>query len=240
MTERWTTLAFDVGPASEHFARSNRLVREVVEPSVWWHKASQPALILGVGQQTSIDLQTCRALEIEVVRRQAGGTAILAQPDVLGLDVALPPDHILVRGDIVEAYRWLGETWGGALRKLGIDARVISVAEARLTSFDSADILRAACFGSLSPYEVAVAGKKLVGMAQVRRKTGVLLQSAVHRRFDSTMLARLLGGGRDLEAQLDAAATGLDDVTSEAPTDEAVIAAFAESLYEQFNIELIC
>ncbi len=39
-----------------------------------------------------------------------------------------------------------------------------------------ADLLRRACCGSLSPYEVAIGARKLVGLAQVRRRGGVLFQ----------------------------------------------------------------
>jgi lipoate-protein ligase A len=41
----------------------------------------------------------------------------------------------------------------------------------------SLDTLKWACFGGLSPWEVVVGQRKIVGLAQVRRRTGVLLAS---------------------------------------------------------------
>jgi lipoate-protein ligase A len=194
--EIWRGLPFDRGSTAEHFARSDALVRLVTIPSLWWHATETSTLILGAGQRLTWEVENqCLELDVEVVRRQSGGTAVFADPDVLGLDVALPPHHRLVGTDVVENYRWLGEVWVGALRSLGIAARLVEVEDARQARKPRpqvASALRAACFGTLSPFEVIVGGKKLVGLAQVRRRTGVLLQSVIHLHFDRDQLAALL------------------------------------------------
>ena len=94
-----------------------------------------------------------------------------------------------------------------------MSADLVSVAEARAASDPlPADAhIRMACFGTLSPYEVTANGRKLVGLAQIRRRNGVLVQSAIHKRFDAERLAGLLGV-EDLVPALRRAAIGLDEL----------------------------
>jgi lipoate-protein ligase A len=117
---------------------------------------------------------------------------------------------------VVEAYRWLGLVWAATLRQFGLDARVVSVSEARAAVTpppELAPAVRLACFGTLSPYEVVVAGRKVVGLAQVRRRN-VLLQSGLHLRFDAVGLALLLAPDRagSLAEELRLRATGLSEL----------------------------
>jgi lipoate-protein ligase A len=178
-----------------------------------------------------------------LVKRQAGGTSVFASAGVLGLDIALPACHGLVSSDVVEGYRWLGEVWTFALQDLGVATRLVSIEEARATTppeDDVADALRAACFGTLSPYEVLSNGRKLVGLAQVRRRAGVLLQSGVHRHFDGDTLARLLrpGDPSTLAQALQKVAVGLDELDVDVPTTSKVMSAFGKCLEQHQNVRL--
>jgi len=71
---------------------------------------------------------------VPVVVRPTGGGAVLVGPCVLGLEIALPANHPLLVGDVVENYRWLGTVWADALRRLGIDAVTLTIARARSMS----------------------------------------------------------------------------------------------------------
>jgi hypothetical protein len=65
----------------------------------------------------------------------------------------------------------------------------------RLRALDEAarEAARTACFAGLGPYEVLdCGGRKLVGLAQRRRKGGVLLQAAAYLGGDRQALADLL------------------------------------------------
>lgn len=244
MGEVWRMIPFHLGPSQEHFEASDALVRTVEAPTLWWHSADQPTLILGTSQQwTADDRRRCSEAGVLVVKRQSGGTAVLALADVLGLDVALPKGHQLASEDIVEAYRWIGEVWLTTVQKLGVDARLVRVEEARASPSGPAPNvpeIRLACFGSLSPYEVAAGDRKLVGLAQVRRQAGVLLQSALHLHFDASGLAKLLPvQNRDeLAAALDSMATGLDRVMGRPVNALEVMEAFQQSLQATYGMEL--
>lgn len=236
MAEIWRLLPVGVGPSAEHFALSDALVRVGTEPSLWWHTTREPTLILGAGQTPPGGLTE----KIPVIRRQAGGTAVLAATGVLGLDVFLPAGHPLTLPDIVETYRWLGETWARGLRSLGLAVHLLSVAEARERSHHGQDdSILAACFGSVSPYEVVAGERKLVGLAQVRRRNGVLLQAGIHLSFDASGLARLLAPEQadTLAPRLEGTAMGLRELAPKVSEDD-VQRAVRLALRESLGIEL--
>jgi lipoate---protein ligase len=239
--ESWRLLPFHAGSSSLHFALSDALVRHSTEPTAWWHEATHPTLILGMAQRRSAT-DSDSSIEVEVVRRQSGGAAVYATAGVLGLDVALPVGHPLASSDVVEAYRWLGEVWVDATRALRVDSRIVPIAEARDRARKSSqhDPLQLTCFGMFSPYEVAVGSRKLVGMAQVRRRTAVLLQSAIHLCFDAATLARLIEPSdvHQLTAALRDAAVGLHEVAPGRPKVDQVVDAFHASLHDRLRIEL--
>jgi len=242
MTETWRFLPYHIGVSSLHFALSDALVRHVETPTVWWHSTDQPTLILGPTQSPE---DTCQGEESEVrlVKRHAGGTAVRATKDVLGLDVALPADHVLSSPDVVEAYRWIGMVWTHATQFLGANSHLVSVEEARWARDRKrahADIVNRACFGSISPYEVSVGWRKLVGLAQVRRRKGTLLQCGIHMVFDSESVARLLCGvlQTELTRALDEAAIGLDEATGRQHDKQAVMNSFQRSLEGLMGVRL--
>jgi lipoate-protein ligase A len=154
----------------------------------------------------------------------------------------LPAGHSLAAGDVVEAYRWFGEVWVDATHALGAESRIVSIAEARDRAGQPTEInaLQLACFGTLSPYEVAVGSRKLVGLAQVRRRNGVLLQSAIHLHFDAATLARLVEpeSMEQLAAALRSAAVGLHDVAPDEPSAGRVMEAFRICLLAKMGIGL--
>ncbi len=136
----------------------------------------EPAVVLGAAQRPSAALvEAAHLAGIAVAQRRSGGGAVLAGPWLLGVSAVLPPDDALIADGVVAAYRWLGEAHAQAFAVLGMGTRPATPAEAHAAGRAGAE-LRWACFGALSPWEVVDRfGRKLVGMAQVRRRTGVLL-----------------------------------------------------------------
>lgn len=92
---------------------------------------------------------------------------------MLSLNVVLPADHAAARGGPMPAYEWLGRRCEKAMRDLGID-RATATPDRR-----DAQTLAWACFAGMSPWEVTVDGRKLVGLAQRRRRQGVLVPAGV-------------------------------------------------------------
>ncbi|HEV2405220.1 MAG TPA: hypothetical protein VGR88_07195, partial [Ktedonobacterales bacterium] len=172
----------DDAPMGRQLALSEALLAglaEHPEPALRWYVTSREALVLGNGQKPPVvDFMAARARGVGVFRRTSGGTAVLVDANALSMEVALPAGHALASSDIVRAYRWLGELWAEALRSLGVtQARAIPTEEVRaLPALAKDDPVRLACYGTLSPWEVVVGERKLVGLCQLRRRAGVLYQ----------------------------------------------------------------
>jgi lipoate-protein ligase A len=194
-SETWRLLPFSRLPAGEQMAWAEAMLANVRAPALRWRRIEPEALVLGRRQaETEADLAACHAAGLCVYRRSTGGTAVLSGPDLLGLDIALPAGHRLALPNVTESYRWLGEALASGLRALGVVAEPVSPATARSQDPMIApnDPIRLACFAILSPYEVTVSGRKLIGLAQARRHAGSLLQAGILLRWDAERLAELL------------------------------------------------
>jgi lipoate-protein ligase A len=185
-----------------------------------------------------VDEAACRAAGVPVLRRASGGGLVLWDAGLLSLDAALPRGHRLAPDDVVAAYEWLGRAAADGLRRLGVPAEVVGIAEARAAPRHR--LAARACFGALSPFEVVAGGRKVVGLAQVRRRSGALLQAGFALRLDAGRLAALLDLGPEREsfaAALRDRAAGQDEV-GPAPRAPAVIAAVEAALAERQGIVL--
>lgn len=134
-----------------------------------WHYP-EPAVVLGRSQHRLRNSLDCDAYP--VVERGAGGGAVLVGPWLLGASVVLPPAHPLIAGQsISDSYCWLGELFVDALADQGVTA----VSVPREQTWQAPTNLAWACFAGMSPWELAIDGRKLVGFAQRRGRHGVLL-----------------------------------------------------------------
>ena len=166
-------LAGGVGCAEEQAWNRAALAQPVSQPALRLWSYATPGIVLGCSQAAMQDRLADGAMPF--AQRDSGGGAVLTGPWMLSASIVLPPEHALVNTGTVSSYRWLGVLHAGVLRDLGISAYAVPPEEARLAP--PVDTLKWACFGGLSPWEVVVGQRKIVGLAQVRRRTGVLLTS---------------------------------------------------------------
>jgi len=206
-------------PAAEQLAGSLALLAGLEHtgvPAMRWYQFHPPALLLGSAQRLhEVDLAACTAAGVPVHRRRSGGGVVLSD-SLLLLDLALPPEDPLYTSDVTESYRWLGAVWAAALGALGSAARVVDIATARADAQLLDPLLRRVCFGGLSPYEVVVEQRKIVGLAQVRRRTGALIQVGVYLQWVPERTAALVAATpaerARLTAQLGTRVVGLHDL----------------------------
>lgn len=163
-----TTASVDA--AQEQAWNELQLAAQVARPAARLWRYPQAAVVLGRSQHGLLaSLDTTRH---RIIERAAGGGAVLVGPWILGCSVALPVAHPLLDGaSIADSYRWLGEIFVAAFAAHGVAA--ISVARAQ--TWKAPHHLAWACFAGMSPWEVAVGTRKLVGFAQRRSRHGVLL-----------------------------------------------------------------
>ncbi len=243
----WLCIPLLRAPQSYHLALTEALLQSAAErpPVLYWQIAEPEAIVIGISQKLSdLDLAAVQAAGLEVYRRAAGGTAVLAGPDLLSLDVILPPGHPLAGHDIVEAYHWFGDLWAATLHELGLPARSIPPAEAHAPRTGrfleqagrQEQLLRQSCYGAVSPYEITIHGRKVIGLDQVRRRAGFLFQAGLLLRWDARRIASLLAALPEerpsLAAGLRKRAAGLEKLLGRPVRHEEIITRF-ETLLQQ-------
>jgi lipoyl(octanoyl) transferase len=154
---------------------------------------SPPALSLGYGQPiaSDIDLSQCRALGIDVVRRPTGGRAVLHDHEVT-YSVVLGADDSRVTSGVLACYLTISQALIRGLSYLGISAELLPLRRDAVLPSDDAS---AVCFAMPSSYEVAVAGRKIIGSAQ-RRAHGVIMQhGSIPLSWDLDKMHAVFGSG---------------------------------------------
>jgi lipoate-protein ligase A len=197
--------------------------------------AWEPACIsLGLAQPSGdIDVEALRRHRWEMVRRPTGGRAIL-HTDELTYAVIAASSEALMRGGVLESYNRIAQALLCALEQLALSAR----AESSYSLPVGADRKGPVCFEVPSNYEITVAGKKLIGSAQARRKGGVLQHGALPLHGDLGRITAVLryedeeaqaeGRRRLLEHAINVQ-TALNRMVTWEEAANAFTAAFAET-----------
>lgn len=217
--------------------------RDLAPPTLRIYGWQSDSMILGVGQESrEIDSAACARHGTELLRRISGGTAVLHDKYTISFQLTLPARHPFICDDIHVNYRRIADLIVGVLTKLDIAARVTPLEESRADH--PPEGLAAACFSSLAPYEITAHGRKLVGLAQVRRGKTTALQGMVYTSFDPAKTVRLLAAGsrspHELESDLAVRATDLSTAAGTTVTAELFVAAFlavARSIFGPVNTD---
>ena len=136
-------------------------------PTLRLYSWTPPCLSLGYGQHAhEADLDRLAARGWGIVRRPTGGRAIL-HADELTYSLALPLDDPLAAGGVIDSYRRISAALLAALQRLGAQP------SAERAPAESSQPLSPVCFETPSHYEITVAGRKLIGSAQMRRRGGL-------------------------------------------------------------------
>jgi lipoate-protein ligase A len=125
------------------------------------------AVVIGRSQAAAseVDLAQARQLDIPVLRRISGGGAVYHYPGNLNLSLFLADARSL--GTVIGTFSLLGKAITSALSPLGIDA-------------------------SVRENNLFIAGKKIGGAAQARRKTALLYHTTLLVALDTIPMERLL------------------------------------------------
>ena len=207
--------------------------RALAQPVMWPHLRqwayNNPAVVLGASQR---DRPTGES-SVPVLGRQSGGGAVLVGPWMLSASIVLPTTHPLAQAGPIAAYCAIGEAYAAVLRSHGGDVESLSPARVTALSRTRGDAeLAWACFGGLAPGEVVVDGRKLLGLAQVCRRNGVLLVAGlVLYRPDWSLLCRALDRPFDDIAALERQTTSCAEICNALPT----LGAIAGQIYAQLR-----
>ena len=168
---------------------------------VWTYRT--PTIVLGCSQRArQAALAPQLPLGVEMLVRPSGGGAVLTGPWMVSASVVLPLSHPWAQGRLPDSYRDLGQLHGEVLADLGVAAQALPEADVPAANARLGAAVNWACYGSLAPWElVDAAGRKLVGLAQRRQRTGVLLVAGtLATPPDWTLLCGAMGQPDDVGA----------------------------------------
>jgi len=202
-------------------------------PTLRFYGWTPPCLSLGSFQPFDVvDLDSCRALGVDIVRRPTGGRAILHDREVT-YSVVLPASVLGQDGGVLLSYHRLSLALQDGLRRLGVPAMLAPASAAPSTAVHGP-----ACFDRPSAHEILLNGRKLVGSAQVRR-CGAILQHGsilVEPRIASLIACLRLPGDSGSQ-RIEKGVAGLAEVGEFAPAQ--IAHAIADAFAARFGVPLI-
>lgn len=239
----WRLLISGFADGPTNMAVDEAIMRAVEEgiapPTLRFYGWEPPCVSIGYSQSLvkEVDVERCRRAGVDWVRRPTGGRAIL-HGDELTYSVVARLDDQRTSGGVVESYRRLSRGLVAGLALLGVPA--LQAAPQRRP--DRAE-LSAACFDVPSHYEVTVAGKKLVGSAQVRRKLVLLQHGTLPLYGDIARLVDYLHvdgepSRQRLKEILRRRAATLEEALGRPVSFEEAAQAMAQGFAEALNLEL--
>lgn len=168
-------------PHEEQDWNRQQLSVPVTEPVIRFWSYEAPGVVLGRSQTGLVSaVDAAQRAGVPLAGRQAGGGAVLVGPWMLSVSIVLPVTHPLSLGGTLAGYRRIGERFAAVLRDFGVAAHALTPDEAKAAQEEpGASDLQWACYGGLSPWEVVAGGRKIVGLAQVKRRTGVLIAAGL-------------------------------------------------------------
>ena len=203
-------------------------------PVLRFYAWQPPAVSLGRFQksETAVNVEACKRLGFDIVRRITGGRAVLHNKE-LTYSIIARTDNPLFPGNVLGTYKVIAAGLLAGLRNLGIPAEIVSRGGRHADRVDK-NAKDAACFSSPSWYEILVQGRKIVGSAQ-RRVSGAFLQhGSILMDYDPQLEALVIPGG----CAGDVVTSIKRELGRDVPLDE-VKQAFAEGFRETLGIEFI-
>lgn len=241
MTDTWRLLMTPPARGAWNMAVDEAILetagRGASLPTLRLYAWAPACLSLGFAQSyRDVDVARLTAHGWDVVRRATGGRAIL-HIDELTYSVTAPLNEPRVLGSVLESYYRLAGALVQAVRQLGLPVEM--EADAPSASATKGPV----CFEVPSAYEIVVAGKKLVGSAQARKKEGVLQHGTFPLTGDLTRITQVLAfpdeAARAAAAQkLLLRATTAESVTGQVIAWETAAQAFVAASESQLGLRL--
>jgi lipoate-protein ligase A len=212
-------------------------------PTLRFYTWSPPAVSLGYGQtiEADIDLAKCRALGIDVVRRPTGGRAVLHDHEVT-YSVIIREDDPRAAAGVLASYLTVSQALIRGLSYLGISAELLPL---QGVASRSRQAVSPVCFATPSSYEVAVAGRKVIGSAQ-RRAHGVIMQhGSIPMSLDMDKLGAVLGSSSSARRSLQQAVdyhtrmTSLQEAGGRPYEYAEVITALSRGFADTWEVKLV-
>ena len=182
-------------------ARDRKLFQDfekgLISPTIRIYSWSPACVSLGYSQnlEEEIDLDQCRHLGWDVVKRPTGGGIVFHNTDEVTYSIVTGKDSL--PGGLIESYKSISRAVVLGLNKLGIKAELtVNSEQWTVDSGQKAACLPKSpdriggrrrksrvrenlCFSYPAEYEIVVDGRKLVGSAQRRGRRALLQQGSI-------------------------------------------------------------
>jgi len=208
-------------------------------PTLRLYAWAPPCLSLGYAQPYGdVDLEQLEGHGWQVVRRPTGGRAIL-HTDELTYAVIGPNDEPRLVGGVLESYQRLSQALLVALQSLNLPVQARQLGSKSPANKAPNPV----CFEIPSSYEITVAGKKLIGSAQARRKDGVLQHGSLPLHGDLRRITQALAypdqaTHQQAAARLIERATTVEEILGEQISWEQAAEAFIEAFSGTLKLDL--
>jgi len=197
-------------------------------PTLRLYHWSPPAISLGLLQRLeTINESACRQLGFDIVRRPSGGGAVLHQHEVtyaIVVDGRICPEG----SSVMSTYRWLAKGLIAGLKRLGVEASLseqADLSQQKIASF---------CFARLSGADLTVAGLKIGGSAQARRRQFLLQHGSIPLRLELKVIEQIFRWSGEREF------TCLEGILGQEVTPdefaEAMVCGLSEALGISFTV----
>ena len=186
----WRLLITPAAPGAWNMAVDESILQSIGRgeslPTLRLYAWDPACLSLGHAQPfTDVDSARLEARGWDVVRRATGGRAIL-HTDELTYSVIGSMEEPVLAGSVLESYNRLAQGLLLAVKELGLP---VEIKEGKT---NDNTIPNPICFEVPSTYEITVAGKKLIGSAQARKKEGVLQHGSLPLTGDLARICQAL------------------------------------------------
>lgn len=232
----WRVLHYQVHSAFENMAVDEAIFREVQDhrspPTIRFYGWCQPSISLGYFQdlRSEVNLDACRRLGIDVVRRPTGGKAVLHEGDLTYAVIARQEGRF--EPGILQTYLAISRCLGRALRDWGIP---VDYAESGRPSPGA--LLDASCFAKPSRYELLVNGRKICGSAQARSKGAFLQHGSMLIDFNAERTVELLCASGDSAAQVRSLSDSVTCIRDYRPAGDETPLVLSRCLEDAFILE---
>jgi lipoate-protein ligase A len=185
----WRVILSDPLPGPVNMALDSAILaaveRKEVPTTLRLYSWDPPCLSLGYSQPYSdLDLFRLKTKGWDVVRRPTGGRAILHTDELTYAVIGSKTDPVL-KGSLMQSYSRISQALQEALTILGLSVQVHQGKTASLQD-------QAVCFEIPSDYEITVAGKKIIGSAQARKREAILQHGSLPLGGDLTRITECL------------------------------------------------
>ncbi|WP_099188573.1 lipoate--protein ligase family protein [Tepidibacter mesophilus] len=211
---------------------------EKIDPTIRFYTWKPACISIGYFQkmEEEIDINVCKELGVDFVRRTTGGRAVLHDNE-LTYSIVVGEKNPLMYGGIMQTYRYISEGLANGLKMSGIDVDPLTRADKDINNGKSS-----VCFNSKSHYEISINNKKVVGSAQTRKEGIILQHGSIVLDFNVDKLISIMKIDESKKEKLKKItvkkATGIENELGKKVDINTLEKNIIKGLEQHFNIEI--